>query len=95
MVTIRMKNVLHADLVMTPNDGDNTLPRLHPTMRDHVISLNPHKLRLIDHDFMMGEIHRREPMNYEEYIERNDDNSQSGSSDDDEEVEDDSNDDAG
>jgi hypothetical protein len=69
MVTICMKNVLHADLVMTPNNGDNTLPRLHPTVQDHVIPLNPQKLWLIDHDFIMDKIHWRESMNYNQYVE--------------------------
>jgi hypothetical protein len=56
MVTVRMKNVLHADLVMAHVSADNPLPHLHPTVRDHVLPLNPKKLRFIDHDFMMDEI---------------------------------------
>jgi hypothetical protein len=94
-VTVRMKNVLHADLVMTPNCADNPLPRLHPTMREHVLPLNPHKLWLIDHDFMMDEINRREPLNYDEDVDQNDNDSHSSSSDDDKEgVIEDSDDDA-
>ncbi len=94
-VTVRMKNVLHADLVMTPTCADNPLPRLHPTVQDYVLPLNPHKLWLIDHDFMMDEIHWREPLNYDEYVDQNEDNSHSSSSDDDiKGVEEDSNDDA-
>ncbi len=86
IVPVCMKNVLHANLMMTPNSADNPLPRLHPTVRDHVLLLKQQKLQLIDHDFMMDEIHWREPLNYNEYIEQqNDDVSHSGGSSDDEE----------
>ncbi len=56
MVTVYMKNVLHADLVMAQNSADNPLRHLYPTVWDHVLPLNPKKLRFIDHDFMMDEI---------------------------------------
>jgi len=65
VVTVRMKNVLHADLAMTPISANNPLPRLHQIVRIQVLPLNPHKLRLIDHDFMMDEISWRETMNIE------------------------------
>jgi hypothetical protein len=59
VVTVRMKNVLHAHLAKTPISVNNPLPCLHPTVRDQVMPLNPHKMRSIDDDFMMDEISRR------------------------------------
>jgi hypothetical protein len=39
VVTVRMKNVLHSDLAMTPISVSNPLPHLHPTVRDQVVPL--------------------------------------------------------
>jgi hypothetical protein len=41
IVTARMKNVLHANLIMKPITSDNPMPKLHPTIRDIVLPLNP------------------------------------------------------
>ncbi len=84
MVTVWMKKVLHADSVMMTISADNSIPCLHPTVRDHILPLNPHKLWLIDHDFMMDEINWREIWNYNEDIEANNNDSGSESSADDE-----------
>ena len=90
VVTVRMKNVLHADLAMTPISANNPLPRLHQIVRNQVLPLNPHKLRLIDHDFMMDEISRRETMNIEEEVMRSDNDTDSdGVDDSDKEISDD------
>ena len=90
VVTVRMKNVLHADLAMTPISANNPLPRLHQIVRIQVLPLNPHKLRLIDHDFMMDEISWRETMNIEQEVMRSDDDTDSdGVDDSDEEISDD------
>ncbi len=82
VVTVQMKNVLHSDLAMTPISASNPLPRLHPTVRDQVVPLNPHKMRSIDHDFMMDEISRRDTMNFEEEVMSSDDDTDSDNGDD-------------
>ena len=38
VVTVCMKNVLHADLAMTPISANNPLPRLHPTVRNDCVA---------------------------------------------------------
>jgi len=85
-VTVRMKNVLHADLVMVPVGDDNPLPRLNPTVRDHVLPLNPVMLKSSDHDFMMDEIGRREMLSHEEDIVDSEVEGHSGDDDDEEET---------
>jgi hypothetical protein len=77
VVTVCMKNVLHADLAMTPISVNNPLPRLHPTVRDQVVPSNPHKMRSIDHDLRMDEISRRDAMNFEEEVISSDDDTNS------------------
>jgi hypothetical protein len=44
VVTVRMKSILDADLVMSPISEANAFPRVHPTVRDQVLQLHPHKL---------------------------------------------------
>jgi hypothetical protein len=56
VVTVRMKNVLHADLLMSPISYSNKFPRVHQSVRNHVLPLKPHKLLPQDHDYMMDEI---------------------------------------
>ncbi len=63
VVTILMKNVLNADLSLSPVSGENPLPRLHPSVWDQVLPLHPHQLLVRDNDFMMEEIERRELLN--------------------------------
>ena len=67
-VTVRMKNVLNADILLSSVSEENPLPRLHPSVRDQVLPLHPQKLLARDHDFMMEEIERRELLNAEEDI---------------------------
>jgi hypothetical protein len=93
VVTVRMKNVLHADLAMTPISVNNPLPRLHPTVRDQVVPSNPHKMRSIDHDLRMDEISRRDAMNFEEEVISSDDDTDSdGDEDSDDDISDDDDD---
>jgi hypothetical protein len=93
VVTVCMKNVLHADLAMTPISVNNPLPRLHPTVQDQVVPLNPHKMRSTDHDFMMDEISRRDAMNFEEeVISSEDDTNSNGDEDSDDDISDDDDD---
>ncbi len=93
VVTVRMKNDLHADLAMTPISVNNPLPRLHPTVRDQVVLLNPHKMQSIDHDFMMDEISRRDAMNFEEEVISSDnDTGSDGDEDSDDDISDDDDD---
>ncbi len=68
MVTVRMKNVLNADLLLSPISKENPFPRVHLSMRDHAKQLHPHKLLVRDHDFMIEEIERRELLNANEDI---------------------------
>ena len=68
VVTVRMKNVLHADLIMIPISSDNPLPWLHPTVQNHVVPLHPEMLRSSNHDFMMDEIGRREMLSYDKEV---------------------------
>ena len=66
--TVRMKNVLNADILLSSVSEENPLPRLHPSVRDQVLPLHPQKLLWRDHDFMMEEIERRELLNAKEDI---------------------------
>jgi hypothetical protein len=68
VVTVWMKSVLNADLLLSPISKENQLPRLHPCVRDQVLPLHPQKLLVSDHDFMMEEIERRELLNANEDI---------------------------
>jgi hypothetical protein len=88
IVTVRMKNVLHADLMLIPIGAANALPRLHPTVRHHVLPLHPEMLQSSDHDFMMEEIGRREMMSYDEDIVDSDDEGCSDDNDDEDEEDD-------
>jgi hypothetical protein len=93
VVTVRMKNVLHAHLAKTPISVNNPLPCLHPTVRDQVMPLNPHKMRSIDHDFMMDEISWRDAMNFEEEVISSDNHTNSdGDEDSDDNISDDDDD---
>jgi hypothetical protein len=66
VVTVRMKNILHADLLMSPISDSNKFLRVHQSVRNHVLPLKPHKLLPQDHDYMMDEITRRELLNADE-----------------------------
>ena len=68
VVTVRMKNVLHADLIMIPISSDNPLPWLHPTVQNHVVPLHPEMLRSSDHDFTMDEIGQGEMLSYDKEV---------------------------
>jgi hypothetical protein len=61
-----MKNVLHADLLMSPISDSNKFLRVHQSARNHVMPLKPHKLLPQDHDYMMEKITRRELLNANE-----------------------------
>ncbi len=63
VATIRMKNVLHADLLMSPISDSNKFPMVHQSVRNHVLPLKPHKLLPQDHDYMMDEIIQSELLN--------------------------------
>ncbi len=91
LVTIQMKSVLNADLLMSPISKENQFPRVHPSMWDQVLPLHPHKLFMQDHDFMMEEIERRELLNADEDIdgEGSDVDSDGDSDEDNESVDDD------
>ena len=57
---------------MTPSSSEKPLLSLHPNVRDHVLALNSRRLRLMEDDFVMDEIRRRENLNSDEYLEQND-----------------------
>jgi hypothetical protein len=59
--------------MLIPIGADNQLPRLHPTVWDHVLPLHPEMLQSSNHDFMMDNFGCREMMSYIEDIVDSDD----------------------
>jgi hypothetical protein len=80
-VTVRMKNVLTTELMLIPIGTGNPMPRLHLTVRDHVLPLHPEMVQNQDHDFMMDKIGWREMLSYDEDIINIDDEGGSDDSD--------------
>ncbi len=84
-VTVQMKNVLHANLMLIPIGAANPLPCLHPMVWDHILLLHPEMLQSSNHDFMMEEIGCREMMSYNKDIINSDDEGCSDDNDDEDE----------
>jgi hypothetical protein len=84
-ITVRVKNVLHANLMLIPIGAANPLPCLHLTVWDQVLLLHPEMLQGSNHDFMMKEIGHREMMSYDKDIVDSDDESCSDDNDDEDE----------
>ena len=53
-------------------DDDNPLSRLPQSTLRQVLSFDPIKLSIDDHDYMMDEAHRREDFEFEESIDPED-----------------------
>ena len=70
VVIVRMKSVLVTDLLLSPISEEKPFPRVHPSVREQLLPLHPHKLHVRDHDYMMDEIERRESLNADENIDK-------------------------
>ena len=67
-VLVRMQQTLNSNLDLAPHSDSNPLPQLHASTLIQVLPLNPVKLDVNDHDWMMDEILRREDFTFEETV---------------------------
>ena len=73
-IIVRLQHVLQADLDMAPLDDNNPLPRMPASTLREVLPLDPIKLCVLDHDYMMETAHQRgDDFGFEELFKNNDD----------------------